>query len=1146
MKTNRSTRAERGFALVVTLSLMILLTVVAVGLLTLSTITLRNTRVGESAAIARSNARMALMLAIGDLQREMGPDSRISAPDDAGSSDKGGQPHWTAVYDAWKREPGTNQETPGGRGNPTFRGWLVSGANAAIGGPAGTTDKVLLVGPGSLGAAGTAPDEIRVPMHKVVNAKQGGRVAWWMSDESTKAKVNAGPDTNTASSFGNSDPLLHAQAPPNIGHRAIALLANMDWKEGVRSKAISTSQLSLAAGLGNGGLGRSIHDVTVHSAGVLANVREGRLKRDLSNLLTRDVTELQDKPLYLANGRINWFDIKADGSLANTSGLVSTWAKDYNSASHWGINLEELFLFHNLNKEISWTGGKPSLRMKSQRTDVVADRFFMYRRPSIQALQFIFSLEAVKDTTAGAAADSYMMQMSMDAMVSLSNPNDVPLVYPPGLDLPFQLYQFPYNLTWDIKRAAGPAITTTAPRLGNLNIFKGHIEGGVGGAPIAGFTLEPGEAAVFGSSSSTGYELNLKRGFVPSGGVKLNNWKLGATGLKSTDSVSFELTRFNGTQYYNTWIGPRAPTGWQMDSAAYSNLPDGNTFVDQYLPPKIKPSQTVFVSEFINKPKPVVMVSFLQNVEQASKNNPPDAFASRPSLLNEPSLNGRNIDSTRFEADIHANQMPFTAEAMNYNFTGKSIAAGAGGRNLLFGGGRDVNLGGSFSVISRRTPIAPPLSLGAFQNAIASGFCDHFNEAAMLTEAGAGALNVGNDPFPSQAVGLTGHVFGLPIVARAIGNSRNVPQLKSNEVYSSSSTTSAAVGTRANVATDQSWMVNTALWDSWFLSGIVDGTGGDPTSWMKDSRTPKAQFKEFAAGTRSLHNKRYLFHPFKSAAEAEKELFDGEKFKKSAINQLSNYLLVDGAFNVNSTSVDAWRALFSSGLGQSVITATGGLDTFNHPFGTLGYATSTATSGTEGDWKGLRDLSDSEITKLAAAIVTEVKGRGPFLSLADFVNRRPNSQNPGQQAVGALQSAIDLSGLNDRFSNASRTVAAADFAALGGNGISAEPLPARAVGAPGCLSQGDLLTAIGSQISVRSDTFVIRCYGDARDSADRIQATAWCEAVIQRVPEYIDPADKPEAQTGWPTATTTLTPANTKFGRRFMIKSFRWLDRREI
>ena len=1097
-------------------------------------------------AKARANARMALMLAIGELQREMGPDSRISAPHDAGSVATGGEPRWTAVYDAWTRPAGNDPETPGSR-VPSFRGWLASGANAALGGPQGTSDRLLLVGPGSLGGTSNAADEVRVPMHKVANPSRPDRFAWWISDEGVKAKINAGPDAVAASSFGSSDSLFHSQSPPKVEHRAFPELATLQWEEGKRAKTISTRQVTLAAGLASGGLGRSIHDLTVNSAGLLTNVRDGRLQRDLGNLLSRPVAQLTDKPLYLADGRMNSFSITEAGAVSN-SPIVSAWEQSYNSASHWGINLEELHLFHNLHRELTWTGGKPGVRVKSTREAVVGDRYYMYRRPNVQALQFIFSLQAVP------SGATYKMQMNLDAMVALSNPNDVPLVYPPGLVLPFQLLNIPYDLVLKIKKGSSPETTsTTQPP--DLQLFRGHVEGGTSGTSAAGFTLEPGEAAVFGSSTASGFNLNLKRGFQPSGGVKLSTWDLKANGLNPTDTVDFEFKRIAGPQsgqewiYYNVWNGPRisgkGAKGWQMDTASLTGGSLGNSLMDQFIPPVIRSPGPLLVSEFINAPKAVLMLSFLQNVEQESTTSPPDAFASRPFQLNEPALTGRTVNPDRALADNHATQMLITAEPMNYQF--RTLASGAGGRNLYIGGGRQPGLGGSFNVISRRIPVTPPLSLGAFQNSIASGFSDHFAEASKRSSIGGAVLSVGGDPFPNSAVALTGHVHALPLVSKAIGNSQGVPHLQPDEVFREADRASCAVrGTVGRVASDHSWMVNTALWDSWFLSSIVDGTGTGSSAWQTDSRSPRSQFSDFADG-KNLRNKRYLFHPHKPADEALEELFDGENLKPDAINTLSKYVLIDGAFNVNSTSVPAWTALISSIRDQELMTANGSTQAFNHAFGTLGYAASTATSGPEGDWSGLRDLSESEMKNLASAIVTEVKARGPFLSLADFVNRRPNASDASHQALGALQAAINLAGLNDSQASGNRGAASQDFAVLSGSaGIDREPKPARAVGSAGYLSQGSLLTAIGAQIAVRSDTFTIRAYGDARDSSDKILATAWCEAVIQRVPEYVDPSDPPEAQNGWPAPADTLSPLNITFGRRMEVRSFRWLNAAEI
>ena len=70
---------SHGFALVVTLSLMILLTLIAVGFLSLSAVSMRTSAHAKAEADARANARMALMFAIGELQSLAGQDVRVTA-----------------------------------------------------------------------------------------------------------------------------------------------------------------------------------------------------------------------------------------------------------------------------------------------------------------------------------------------------------------------------------------------------------------------------------------------------------------------------------------------------------------------------------------------------------------------------------------------------------------------------------------------------------------------------------------------------------------------------------------------------------------------------------------------------------------------------------------------------------------------------------------------------------------------------------------------------------------------------------------------------------------------------------------------------------------------------------------------------------
>ena len=91
------------------------------------------------------------------------------------------------------------------------------------------------------------------------------------------------------------------------------------------------------------------------------------------------------------------------------------------------------------------------------------------------------------------------------------------------------------------------------------------------------------------------------------------------------------------------------------------------------------------------------------------------------------------------------------------------------------------------------------------------------------------------------------------------------------------------------------------------------------------------------------------------------------------------------------------------------------------------------------------------------------------------------------------------------------------------------------------LTQGDLLTALAPIITARGDTFTVRAYGESRNaSGTTVVARAWCEATVQRVPEYTDPSDEPEADIA------SLSEPNEIFGRRFVITSFRWLNASEI
>lgn len=1147
----RFSKQKHGFALIATLSVTALITLLVLALLSLSTQARRTNSQWRNATMAQANARLSLMLAMAELQKQMGPDTRISAPADAGTLSTGGQPRWTAIYDAWRRPATTGTaENPATR-NPVFRGWLASGANSSRGGPPGNGSQTLLVSSSSVGAGARPEDEVRVPALAYTAGRERGQLAWWTSDESIKAKINAGAAADSSTS--PTSPISRAQSPPYTGTKAIPALSAFEWRTNQRGMSVTTGEVNLAAGLGSAGLGRVSHNITLYSAGVLSDVRGGHLKRDLSNLLSRPIAELVNKPLYLQDGRINYFQINS------TTGVVTnnTWVPNFNLSQApppWGINLEELHLFHEIHREVDWSGNKPRLVNKGNPTDVLNDRFFIYRKPILESVSQVLSFVATPE--AGTNPVTYKLEGMLNPIVVLSNPNDIQVVWQSGLPFRVETEGFPYRPKWNIARPGRtPALATLTHTVDEINsaFFRSVINGG--------FTLEAGEAAVFGASSSDtqAKQVNLTRGFRLGRGVLIDDgdWDsdnnvgpydgLRATRLRLTDKLDLTMVQ------NDEGLGA-TPSGWiqnhvKIDSTAVGfhryGGGGGSRFSDGpgslYMPASIRPSQTPEIRNFtdLNNPKPVLMVTSMTNVERSrTALLPPNALPSRPYILQEPGSSRLTAISnnavTNLLPTMQNAQLVTIAEPMDFTpGNDRTMPAGAGGLNIYHGGAREVALGGNLNVIKRRIPLSAPLSLGAFENAIASGFHSPFRSQNTRT----GAYNVVSpmlhgtpEVLPTSPAKRTLGTGPEPdaskvTMSRSIGNSWTNPFLSSDRIQD---------GTYH----DQSWLANTALWDSWFLSGIV--RPGPSGAWNSDSRSQRQQFRELAERTATLRNARIVFHPQKSLDQALNELFNGDNLKPEAIDRLTKYLLVDGAFNVNSTSEAAWKAFLTSVRDHELIDANGSISKKTHPFGTLGYAVNAATSGNEGDWAGFRDLSDTELDALAKAIVVEVKARGPFLSMADFVNRRPNSTDPVQRALGALQVAIDKSGLNNRFNSPGRSLAPADVPMFAGRDtLSSEPVPARAVGAAGYLSQGALLTAFGSQVTVRGDTFVIRTYGDTRDPSDRIQARAWCEAVVQRLPDFVDSTNPAEASAG-------LSAANNTFGRKFSIVSFRWLSPDEI
>ena len=129
-KPTQTDSAEQrpGFALVVTLILMVLLAVIAIGLLSISSVALRTSGVESNRSIARFNAQLGLQMAINQLQKTMGPDQRVTATADLefrGSDSS----KWVGVYgnESIANYAQRPSQIPSEPYSPVLLNWLVSG-----------------------------------------------------------------------------------------------------------------------------------------------------------------------------------------------------------------------------------------------------------------------------------------------------------------------------------------------------------------------------------------------------------------------------------------------------------------------------------------------------------------------------------------------------------------------------------------------------------------------------------------------------------------------------------------------------------------------------------------------------------------------------------------------------------------------------------------------------------------------------------------------------------------------------------------------------------------------------------------------------------------------------------------------------------
>ncbi|MCP5537436.1 MAG: hypothetical protein H7A51_14535 [Akkermansiaceae bacterium] len=1105
--------ANNGFALIATISVMVLLVMIALAMLSLSTIETRQTTNGGAIEQAQANARMALMLAIGELQKQVGPDQRVTITADQLAESADGKKsaayetsaHWTGVYKSWS-------PTETSRPTPEFLSWLVSAPPSDTGmvdfAKASTTPhSVTMVNTGTLGPSGVG--KVEVPTIAYSHAgKSSGRYGWWVGDQGVKAAIGtqpAAPPVDLASTRNSLQSVPRPQFELSTNPSQDKPFATVAQDTSAISKITSWKQAELVAS--NTEAARPLfHDLAGHTAGLLTNVRAGGFRKDLSILLEQPLSAaMKSTRLYSVGGKA-------------------------------GINQGELWLYYNLWRELKTggdytftTGGTldlstPYLQVESTKAGMEGDPTSIYKHPAFISMKTIFSLYG-KTVGSGPTA-KIRPYLVIDPVVTYWNPFDVPLVITPAYHS-VKYWKPPYDL--HIKRANG-----------TIDVYNTNYTVGAGNDQYItlriGLTmpivLKPGEVFM-ASQAAGGPMLEYDRGgrkvletgagwnFGSGVAYALNSGAPNAKDLAPDETIRYEFAPNDTNSKYFLTANPAYFLNTYFDEGGaneYSAIGTG-VFVNLQIAANDPTYSRVFANQLtfqdsrpltstqlLGRKEPVLIMAFSVKTEEDSDR--PGRYFAR--FNPQTGIDFQTLLDDEFETfpwEIHISLLN--------SWKNRDLEVSPNGQ-AFFGGGHTAQSGSSL-ITTHSIPREPLISLAAFQNSLANGF------------AWSGSrLSQGN--------------YLLPQIGHAIGNSA-APSIMPSGV------TESTLGGSRPLA-DHSYLANKALWDDWFLSGIAPQTA--PSYYSQRSQRQVAG--DFIEGKKPTGNSHYIFAPT-VGGETPQELlsrwFDGDKPREIAITETAAHISVAGMFNINSTSVQAWKTLLAGlnkqqiatrdGGGKESMTATEGIPiaALRTPNNEVAEKAGLGRVMSTPQWTGYRVLTEGEIELLAERIVVEVRKRGPFLCLADFVNRRPGYDKELARA-GAIQNALDSSEvtINDSYNTGLRA-ASTDGPDRGFAFPEAEAGPA-AYGIPGVVKQGDILTPLAPYLSARSDTFVIRAYGETLDESGKVIAQAWCEAEVIREARFVDPGNEPTADI------SALNPANRLFGRHYKITSFRWLNPSEV
>lgn len=963
-----------GFALVITLTLMILLSVLAVGLLSLSTVALRSSSQGMAQAEASANARLALLLALNDLQKSLGDDRKVTATADiAGKSDG------TSLPDGEDPANAANLD-----GRPKNLSRVQSGTRHWTGvfrntdnpnsiftkTPSSRLERWLVSGNNSSAVT---------PALASCLVSADGKVA-----DSTLAAILVGPRTvgsGAASAVGYvAAPVVSVTAKLGgmsggyaywIGDEGVKARINME-----RSNDDPASYAALVAQR------RGWETLQEFSA---YPTPQNNADNSLKRAITLPTTSLLLPSMRAGNPSpeqqiFHSATVSSRGLLTNSLqggmrvDLTASFASDLPTSAPVGAfesypvkggRVIPATAFSEL-RHLTWNHLKEFHGLRNQMKN---DKLIVRERtgpstspitPMIVDFRILMGVRA-KPTTNDPNSNSYTFNPCGKLAVTLANPYPFPLVWEKDLEIEIQNQTPTGNAPARVWQFGGNCVFITHHGNGEPAVFNQAM------FTIAKGQLEPGEARAYTVASNV---LRPKarattRVVVPMAPfLQALPFDFGRCVEVDTGyNVNLPQTIDVRESWQTTLVALEMRFAGPKRSNTWLQRIEGCELDNAYFSPN---NRTFNKNQTQTLKGPVPLMLYSYQISQPGMDYIP--------LMPAGYQMGQRASTVRSYADFNLRAGTIHKTIASYNPPPFFLESNDSRSQLPFEPGGDTGTGFT------RNLAADPLNWG-FSGKEGSNKTVLFGVPGQLVSlAQFQHADLTNDTVSLSIGHQPGNAFGnsyaTPFVKREL-----VSQGRCDYVLVGSPNPSGATQIRRTYF-DITHILNTCLWDRYFFSTIP--TGGtvpeNPTLII-------------------------------STSDAAADLRDPQKVAAS--------LMVEGAFNINSTDKNAWKVLLASSrhFRHPSDTSTHKEATFPRSLEQTTAHTLPATGRENDSYSGYRRLSDTELDELAAEIVKQVRRRGPFVSLSHFVNRALVNigKDPELSRSGALQLALDESGLNISF-----------------------------------------------------------------------------------------------------------------------------------